>query len=98
MWIGWIELDLLLGEVHSLKEKRGILRPLLADLSRRTEAAVAEVGAHDLHRRTSIGMSVVGADAAHVRDVLDRAERYVAEHHPEVTLLSARRGLHSSED
>jgi uncharacterized protein YlxP (DUF503 family) len=98
MWIGWIEFDLLLGDVHSLKEKRSILRPLIADLSRRTEAAVAEVGAHDLHRRAAIGVSVVGAGAMHVRDVLDRAERHVAEEHPEVTLLSAHRGLVSSED
>ncbi len=98
MWIGWIEFDVLLGDVHSLKEKRSVIRPLIADLSRRTESAAAEVGVHDLHRRTAIGLSVVGADAAHVRDVLDRAERMLAEEHPEVTLLSARRGLHSSED
>jgi len=98
MWIGWIEFDVLLGDVHSLKEKRSVIRPLIADLSRRTEAAVAEVGAHDLHRRTMLGLSVVGSHAAHVRDVLDRAERMLAEEHPEVTLLSARRGLHSSED
>jgi uncharacterized protein YlxP (DUF503 family) len=98
MWIGWMEFDLLLGDVHSLKEKRGVLRPLIAGLSRRTEAAVAEVGVHDLHRRAAIGISVVGADVSHVRDVLDRAERYVAHEHPEVTLLSARRGLSSSED
>ncbi|WP_243228607.1 DUF503 domain-containing protein [Microbacterium sp. CIAB417] len=98
MWIGWIEFDLLLGDVHSLKEKRAILRPLIADLSRRTEAAAAEVGAHDLHRRAQLGVTVVGADAAHVRDVLDRAERLLAEEHLEVTLLSARRRLHSSED
>lgn len=98
MWIGWIEFDVLLGEVHSLKEKRSILRPILADLSRRTEAAVAEVGGNDLHRRATVGMSVVARDAGHVRDVLDRAERVLAEGHPEVTLLSSRRGLHSSED
>lgn len=98
MWIGWAEFDVLLGDVHSLKEKRSIIRPLIADLSRRTEAAAAEVGAQDLHRRTAIGVSVVAADAAHVRDVLDRAERMLAEEHPEVTLLSARRGLHSSAD
>lgn len=97
MWIGWIAFDLLLGDVHSLKEKRGILRPILADLSRRTEASAAETGAHELHRRAEVGVAVVGGDATHVRDVLDRAERAVAEH-PEVTLLSARRGLHSSED
>ncbi len=98
MWIGWIEFDVLLGDVHSLKEKRGILRPLIADLSRRTEASAAEVGAHDLHRRAEIGVSVVASGPSHVRDVLDRAERLVAEDHPELTVLSARRGLHSSRD
>lgn len=98
MWIGWIEFDMLLGDVHSLKQKRSVIRPILADLSRRTEAAVAEVGAQDLHRRTTIGVSVVAAHASHVRDVLDQAERMLVEQHPEITLLSARRGLHSSSD
>ncbi|MFE7844695.1 DUF503 domain-containing protein [Microbacterium sp. NPDC057407] len=97
MWIGWIEFDLLLGDVHSLKEKRGVLRPIVAELSRRTEAAVAEVGDHDLHRRATIGVAVVASGSSHVRDVIDRAERVMADR-PDVTLLSARRGLHSSED
>ncbi|HWM17739.1 MAG TPA: DUF503 domain-containing protein [Microbacterium sp.] len=98
MWIGWIEFDLLLGDVHSLKEKRSILRPIIADLSRRTEAAAAEVDAQDLHRRTVIGVTVVAGSAAHVRGVLDRADRLLAEEHPEITVLSARQGLHSSRD
>jgi len=98
MWIGWIEFDILLGDVHSLKEKRSVIRPLLAELSRRTEVAVAEVGAQDLHRRTALGASVVAAHASHVRDVLDQAERLLSEQHPEITVLSTRRGLHSSED
>ena len=97
MWIGWIEFDLLLGDIRSLKEKRSVLRPLIAELSRRTEAAAAEVGEHDLHRRAAVGVSVVAADSAHVRDVLDHAERLVADR-PELTLLSVRRGLLSSED
>lgn len=98
MWIAWIEFDLLLGDVHSLKEKRSILRPLIAGLSRRTEASVAEVGALDLHRRATIGVAVVAGSSAHAGSVLDGAERWVAEEHPEITLLSARRGLLSSED
>ena len=97
MWIGWIEFDLLLGDVRSLKEKRSILRPLVAELSRRTEASVAEVGEHDLHRRAVVGVAVVASGSSHVRDVIDHAERLVADH-PEFTLLSSRRGLHSSED
>ena len=51
MWIGWIEFDLLLGDVHSLKDKRAVIRPILADLRRATEASVAEVAEQDLHRR-----------------------------------------------
>jgi len=98
MWIGWIEFDVLLGDVHSLKEKRSVIRPIIADLARRTEAAVAEVGAQDLHRRTAIGVSVVATHASHVREVLDQAERMLSEQHPEVTVLSAHRGLHSSDD
>ena len=31
MWIGWAEFDILLGDVHSLKEKRSIVRPLVVD-------------------------------------------------------------------
>jgi uncharacterized protein YlxP (DUF503 family) len=97
MWIGWIEFDLLLGDVHSLKQKRSVIRPILAELSRRTEASAAEVGDHDLHRRARIGVSVVGSDAAHVRAVLDHADRLLAER-PEITLLSAHQGLASSDD
>lgn len=97
MWIGWIEFDLLLGDVRSLKEKRSILRPLVADLRRRTESAAAEVGEHDLHRRAVVGVAVIASGSSHIRDVIDRAERVVA-NHPEVTLISVRRGLHSSDD
>lgn len=97
VWIGWIEFDVLLGDVHSLKEKRGVLRPVLAELRRVTEASVAEVGKQDLHRRGAIGVGVVAPDGGRVTEVLDRAERLVAAH-PEFTLLSARRGIRRSDD
>jgi len=97
MWIGWIEFDLLLGDVHSLKEKRAVLRPVLADLRRTTEASVAEVGDQDLHRRGAIGVGVVASGADRVTDVLDRAERLVAAR-PDLTLLSARRRMRRSDD
>jgi uncharacterized protein YlxP (DUF503 family) len=97
MWIGWIEFDLLLGAVGSLKEKRSIVRPLIAEVRRRFEVSVAEVDHLDLHRRAGIGASMVAADAAHLTDVLDGVERLVAAR-PEVELLSARRALRTSDD
>lgn len=97
MWIGWMELDLLLGDVHSLKQKRSIVRPLVADLRRTFTVSAAETGSLDLHRRAGIGISVVAADSRHVVDVLDSIEDFVARR-PEVELLSAGRGLVTSHD
>lgn len=90
MYVGALELDVLLGDVRSLKEKRSEVRPVLAELRKRFEVAVAEAGHLDLHRRALIGISAVAADAGHVRDVLDACERLVAGR-PELELLSARR-------
>lgn len=97
MWIGWLEFDLLLGDVHSLKQKRSVVRPIVAELHRRFAVSAAETGNHDLHRRASIGIGAVAADRAHLVDVLDSAERLVAGR-PEIELLSARRGIRHSED
>ena len=89
MWVGWIEFDVLLGDVHSLKAKRSLIRPLIADLRRRFDVSAAEVGHLDLHRRALIGISFVSADRDHLTHVLDSAERSVAAR-PEVELLSSR--------
>ena len=97
MFVGALELDVLLGDVHSLKQKRSLVRPVVAELRRRFEVAAAEAGHLDLHRRALLGVSVVGADAGHVGEVLDRCERLVAAR-PELELLSARRRVIGPDD
>nr|WP_090274022.1 DUF503 domain-containing protein [Mycolicibacterium komanii]CRL66920.1 hypothetical protein CPGR_00307 [Mycolicibacterium komanii] len=97
MWIGWLEFDLLLGDVRSLKEKRSAIRPVIAELRRRFSVSAAETGAQDLYRRANVGVALVSADRGHVVEVLDAAERLVAAR-PEFELLSARRGLRRSTD
>lgn len=97
MWIGWIEFDLLLGDVHSLKEKRSVVRPLLAELKRRFDVSVTEAGYQDQYRRALVGAGLVAADRAHLIEVLAAVERFVAAR-PEVELLSAlQRELRSDE-
>jgi uncharacterized protein YlxP (DUF503 family) len=97
MWVGALQFDLLLGNVHSLKEKRSLVRPLIAELRRRFELSVAEVDHLELHRRAAIGVAAVSSDRAHLVDVLDAAEHLVA-YRPEVELLSVRRVLRSAND
>ncbi|MDP3710963.1 MAG: DUF503 domain-containing protein [Mycobacteriales bacterium] len=97
MWVGALTLDLLLGDVHSLKEKRSVVRPVVAELKKRYAVSAAEAGALDLHRRAVIGVAVCGPDAGHVRDVLDACERLVADR-PELEVLSARQRLFGEDD
>ncbi len=97
MFAGVLTLDLLLGDVHSLKEKRSVVRPVVAELRRRFDVSAAEAGHLDLHRRALVGVAVVAADAAHCRDVLDRCERLVGAR-PELELLSARQRLYGEDD
>jgi uncharacterized protein YlxP (DUF503 family) len=97
MFVGVLELDVLLGDVHSLKEKRSVVRPVVAELRRKFAVSVAEAGHLDLHRRALVGVSCVAADQDHVVDLLDRCERMVAGH-PELELLSARRRMLGPED
>lgn len=97
VWTGTLALDLLLGDVRSLKQKRSVVRPIVAELQRRHSVAAAEAGHLDLHRRALVGVAVVAADRRHCVDVLDACER-VLEGHPEVDVLSAHRRYISEDD
>ncbi|GAA4422251.1 DUF503 domain-containing protein [Actinokineospora soli] len=88
---------MLLGDVHSLKQKRSAVRPVVAELRRRFEVSAAEAGHLDLHRRALIGVAVDAAEAGQVRAVLEACERLVAGR-PELQLLSARHRLLGPDD
>jgi hypothetical protein len=98
VYVAALTLDVLLGDVRSLKQKRSVVRPLVAELRRRYPVvSVAETGYLDLHRRAEIGLAVASDTAAHAAEVLDACERLVAGH-PEIELLSARHRLFSEEE
>ena len=98
MYVGTLALDVLLGDVRSLKQKRSVVRPLIADLRRGFPgAAVAETGHLDVYRRTEIAVAVVASTAGHCTDVLTACERLIAAR-TEVELLSARQRLRREED
>jgi uncharacterized protein YlxP (DUF503 family) len=97
VFVGALTLDILLGDVRSLKEKRSVVKPIVAELRRRFEVSAAEVGYLDLHRRAQVGVAIVAPDAAHCTELLDACERLVAAR-PEIELLSAHRQLIGEED
>jgi uncharacterized protein YlxP (DUF503 family) len=98
MVVAALALDVLLGDVHTLKQKRGVVRPLIAALRQKFPGvAVAETGHLDLYRRAEIGVAVVSSTAAHAIEVLEECERLVAAR-PEIELLSARQRLFNDDE
>jgi len=97
MFVGTLRIDVLLGDVRSLKEKRSLVRPLISHVKRRFDVSVAEVGHLDVHRRAEIGVAMNAGDAAHCREVLDECERAVVAR-PELEVLSVRQRMFNEED
>jgi uncharacterized protein len=97
VYVGALTLDVLLGDVRSLKQKRSVVRPLIADVHRKFPGvAVGETGHLDLHRRAEIGIAVVSSTAANAVNMLEQCERFVAGR-PEIELLAARQRLLTDE-
>ena len=97
MVVGVLVADVLLGDVHSLKGKRGVVRPILAELRRKHDVSVAETGEQDLHRRAELSAAVVAGEHSHVTDVLQACERMLAAR-PEIELLATRTRVLDDDD
>jgi uncharacterized protein YlxP (DUF503 family) len=79
-----------LCDVHSLKEKRSVIRPILEGCHHRFAVAVAEVGHQDSLRQSTLAMATVSGDAGHAAAVLDAVERFVWSF-PEIEVMGAER-------
>ncbi|HKP48911.1 MAG TPA: DUF503 domain-containing protein [Gemmatimonadales bacterium] len=71
--------ELHLPACHSLKEKRGVLKPLTAGLRRSLNLSVAEIGHQDLWQRAEIACAAVGSARTVVDETLRAADRMVEE-------------------
>ena len=74
MVVGVLELELLLHGPQNLKEKRAIIRKLLARLRNRFPVSAAETGQHDSWQRSRLGLAIVGVDAGDIERLFERIE------------------------
>jgi len=75
--IGLLQLDLLLPEANSLKDKRRIIKSLKDRLHNRFNCSVAETEHQDVWRRSRIAVCIVGGDASHVNSQLSSIVAFV---------------------
>jgi uncharacterized protein YlxP (DUF503 family) len=69
--------DLRIPGVHSLKQKRHVLKTLTAALRQTFGVSVAEVEYQDLWQRAAIAVAIVGGEEYHLRRVLREIENRI---------------------
>lgn len=77
MVVGVCRVTLHLPASHSLKEKRQIVRSLLARLRNRFDLAVAEVDDQDRWQIATLGLVCVSSSAVVADEVLSQAQDYI---------------------
>jgi uncharacterized protein YlxP (DUF503 family) len=73
-----IRIELRLAEVHSLKGKRAVLRPVIRRL-RAMELSVSEVDHQDTWQRATLGVAVVAPQAGRLDEVVATVQRSLLE-------------------
>lgn len=77
MHIGVCKIKLYLPESQSLKEKRRILKSLIARLKNRFNIAVAEIEALDMHQSAVIGAVSIANEVKFVNQVLSQSIKFI---------------------
>jgi uncharacterized protein YlxP (DUF503 family) len=73
-----LRFELRIPESRSLKAKRAAIRPIVDGIRHRLHLSVAEVDHQDTWQRAAIAVAVVAESDGHLREVMDRVERFVA--------------------
>lgn len=71
MITGICELEMILFETNSLKEKRMIIKSIVKRIQSRFNVSIAEVGYNDLWGRSEVGFACVSTETKHVNQMLD---------------------------
>lgn len=72
MVIGVGMMSFRLNDCHSLKEKRKIVKSIIARIRNEFNASVAEVDFNDVHQRAEIGFALVGNDRRVINSKIDK--------------------------
>lgn len=88
MVIGICIVELHLPAVTSLKEKRGIVKAILARLHREFNVSAAEVAFHDVWQSASIGLATVSTSAAHANNLLENALSWLEHNRPDLDMVA----------
>ncbi len=77
MFIGSLQVELLIPDSTSLKEKRMVLASIKKRLQNKFNISVAELDHLDLWQRASLGIVMVSNEQQHVRGAMDKILNFI---------------------
>lgn len=79
MKIAVLKIKLYAPWVHSLKEKRMVVKSLLAKIRNKFQVSAAEVESQDIHQSIVIGVAAIVPHSAQADNLMDEIVRFVEE-------------------
>ncbi|MGM8214513.1 DUF503 domain-containing protein [Bacillaceae bacterium W0354] len=70
--IGFANVECILYDVHSLKEKRSIIKQVLHSIRNRYNVSITELDYHDMWQRTAFGIAVVSVSKVNAEKMLQQ--------------------------
>jgi len=72
-----LRVELRIPDAHSLKEKRGRLKPAISELRKQFGISVAEVDHQDLWQRATLGVALVAPQAGQLERLVHSLEKHL---------------------
>ncbi len=80
LFIGTGKIYLVASWVHSLKEKRMILKSIMDKVKHRFNVSIAEIENQDIHQSIVIGIACVSNDKSHANSTIQHVINYIEDH------------------
>ncbi|MDD3224988.1 MAG: DUF503 domain-containing protein [Clostridium sp.] len=77
MIIGTAKISLYANWVHSLKEKRMVVKSILAKVKNKFNVSIAEIENQDVHQTITIGIACVSGDTRHANSMVQKVLDYI---------------------
>jgi hypothetical protein len=88
--VGLLTIELYVPGITSLKEKRGVVKPLIARLRKEFNVSVAEIEDNDQLGHAVLGVACVSASADYAHGLLTRVAKCVGEWRLDAELVDYR--------
>jgi uncharacterized protein YlxP (DUF503 family) len=88
MVVGVCQITLHLPECHSLKEKRQVIKSLMARIRNQFEVAIAEVADNDRWQVAQLGVSCVSNDGQRAQEQLAQVQHFIETTRPDLLIMN----------